>query len=129
MCVVSECGIKSSSRTIGGRDKTDVEVGIEEGISNGGWTTTIEEVGTGSNGGGTAGIGREEVSIDGKREAVISKEDKGEEESTIEGSLVISDITRLDCGNQWEKSDVKGVWGAVYEEEWTKGNRDSLNKA
>ena len=40
-------------------------MGIEEGISNGGWTTTIEEVGTCSNGGGKTGIGRKEVSIDG----------------------------------------------------------------
>lgn len=34
-----------------------------------------------------------------------------------------------DCGNQWEKVVVKGVWGSVKDENWVEGNKDSLNKA
>ena len=32
-------------------------------------------------------------------------------------------------GNWWEKLEVKGIWGLVYEEEWAKGKRVSLKTA
>lgn len=34
-----------------------------------------------------------------------------------------------DEGNQWEKSNGKGIWGLVYAKLWAKGKIDSLNKA
>ena len=50
-----------------------------------------------------------------------------EGESQEEGTLVGSEMGEEE-GNQWEKLDLKGIWGLVQAELWVKGKRDSLNK-